>query len=111
MKIKFFAIYIAAGVAFLAASLWVFLSNGKSARALRTKYKMGGLMLTATSMLAASACQCSPVVTCYEPAEPPEVMCYDVVMEPEGGSGEGGSPEGNSGEDAQAEGGSQNDKQ
>lgn len=89
MKIKFLAIYIAAGVVFLAASLWVFLSKGKNARAIRTKYKMGGLMLTAATMLAASACQCSPVINCYEPAQPPEVMCYDVVMEPESTSAEG----------------------
>lgn len=88
MKIKFIAIYIAAGVMFLTASLWVFLSKGKNAKAIRTKYKMGGLMLTATSMLAATACQCSPVVNCYEPAPPPEVMCYDVVNEPDNNAGE-----------------------
>lgn len=81
MKIKFFAIYIAAGVAFLAFSLWVFLSKGKNAKAVRAKYRMGGIMLTASSMLAASACQCSPTVTCYEPAQPPEIMCYDVAVE------------------------------
>ena len=88
MKIKFLAIYIAAGVVFLAASLWVFLSKGKNARAIRTKYKMGGLMVTAATMLAACACQCSPVINCYEPAQPPEVMCYDVVDEPDNTSEE-----------------------
>lgn len=72
MKIKFFAIYIAAGVAFLGFSLWVFLSKGKNAKAIRAKYKMGGIMLTASSMLMASACQCSPTVTCYEPMDPNE---------------------------------------
>ena len=73
MKIKFFAIYIAAGVAFLGFSLWVFLSKGKNAKAIRAKYKMGGIMLTACSMLMASACQCSPTVTCYEPMDPKEL--------------------------------------
>lgn len=81
MKIQSFIVYIAAGVAFLAVSLWVFLSGGKSARAVRYKYKMGGIMLTAWSMLTAASCTGGPpVVTCYEPA-PPEVMCYDVPVE------------------------------
>lgn len=80
MKIKFIIVYILAGVLFAGASLWVFLSKGKSAKALRYKYKMGGIMLTAWSLLsAASMTGCSPVVTCYEPM-PPEVMCYDPVM-------------------------------
>lgn len=82
MRIKFFAIYLAAGAAFLAVSLWVFLSKGKNAKAVRAKYKMGGIMLTASSLLAASSCQCSPTtVTCYEPVMPPEVTCYDVARE------------------------------
>ncbi|MBO4566248.1 MAG: hypothetical protein J5695_03375, partial [Bacteroidales bacterium] len=78
MKIQYLAIYIAAGVAFLAVSLWAFLSNGKSARAIRYKYKLGGLMLTAWAMLSAASCEGpGPVVTCYEPA----VTCYDVAVE------------------------------
>ena len=72
MKIKFFAIYIAAGVAFLALSLWVFLSKGKNAKAVRAKYRLGGLMLTAWAMLSATACRCTPTVTCYEPMMPPD---------------------------------------
>ena len=76
MKIKFAIIYIVAGVAFLAVSLWVFLSNGKSARAIRYKYKLGGIMLTAWAMLSAASCEGpGPFVTCYEPA----VTCYDVA--------------------------------
>ena len=72
-------IYLAVGVAFLAVSLWAFLSNGKSARAIRYKYKLGGLMLTAWTMLSAASCEggTPPVVTCYEPV----VTCYDVAME------------------------------
>ena len=82
MKVKFAMIYIAAGVAFLAVSLWLFLSGGKSAKATRAKYRLGGIMLTAWSMLSAASCTGGPPqVTCYEPAAPPEVMCYDVAIE------------------------------
>ena len=78
MRFKFAFIYIAAGVAFVAVSLWVFLSNGKSARAIRYKYKLGGIMLTAWAMLSAASCTGRPpFVTCYEPV----VTCYDVAME------------------------------
>lgn len=76
MKIKFVAIYAVAGIAFLAVSLWAFLSNGKSAKAIRYKYKLGGIMLTAWAMLSAASCEgVPPFVTCYEP----EVMCYEPV--------------------------------
>ena len=51
MKIKFLAIYIVVGAAFLIASLWVTLSGGKSAKAIRCKYKLGGIVLTAWAML------------------------------------------------------------
>lgn len=78
MRTKYMIIYLAVGVAFLAVSLWAFLSNGKSARAIRYKYKLGGIMLTAWAMLSAASCTGpGPVVTCYEPA----VTCYDAVME------------------------------
>ena len=77
MRIKFALIYIVAGVAFLAVSLWAFLSNGKNARAIRYKYKLGGIMLTAWTMLSAASCSgVPPMVTCYEPV----VECYDVAM-------------------------------
>lgn len=80
MRIKFTLVYILAGIAFLGVSLWVFLSKGKSARAVGAKYRLGGIMLTAASMLSAASCESpvGPVVTCYEPAVPPEVTCYDV---------------------------------
>ena len=81
MKIKFAIVYVLAGVAFLVVSLWLFLSGGKSAKASRFKYRLGGIMLTAWSMLTAVSCIGGPPqVTCYEP-EPPEVMCYDPVVE------------------------------
>lgn len=71
MKAKYLIIYIVVGVAFLAVSLWAFLSNGKSAKALRYKYKLGGIMLTAWSMLTFASCEGpGPFVTCYDPAPP-----------------------------------------
>ena len=76
MKIKFVAIYALAGAAFLVVSLWAFLSGGRSARAVRYKYKLGGIMLTAWAMISAVSCEgFPPTVTCYEP----EVMCYEPV--------------------------------
>ena len=78
MKVKFLFIYIVAGVAFVAVSLWAFLSNGRSAKALRYKYKLGGIMLTAWAMLSAASCSGTPpFITCYEPV----VQCYDVAMQ------------------------------
>lgn len=76
MRSKYLIIYIAAGVAFLAVSLWAFLSNGRSAKAVRAKYRLGGIMLTAWAMLSAASCGNPPFVTCYEPV----VECYDVAM-------------------------------
>ena len=78
MRFKFAFVYIAAGVAFVAVSLWAFLSNGKSAKAIRYKYKLGGIMLTAWTMLSAASCEGTPpYVTCYDPV----VECYDVAVE------------------------------
>ena len=76
MKIKFLAIYIVVGAAFLIASLWVTLSGGKSAKAIRCKYKLGGIVLTAWAMLSVASCQGEPkMITCYDPA-PPELVFY-----------------------------------
>ena len=74
MKTKYLFVYLAAGAAFLIVSLWVFLSNGKSAKALRAKYVVGGLLLTSWAMFSAASCNGPFQVTCYEPA----VTCYDV---------------------------------
>ena len=77
MKAHQVIILITAGIAFLAVSLWAFLSNGKSARALRYKYKLGGILLTAWATLSTASCAgTGPFVTCYEP----EVQCYDVAV-------------------------------
>ena len=74
MRTKYLFIYIGIGVAFLAASLWVLLSGGKSARAIRTKYKLGGALLTTWALL--SAATCGPRVG----GGHPEVLCYEVMM-------------------------------
>lgn len=87
MKIKFFLIYVIVGAAFLGASLWVILSRGKSARAVRTKYRLGGIMLSAAAVLSAPSCSLisgllhtvTPQVTCYEPVMPDEDRVYIYV--------------------------------
>lgn len=71
MKTKYLLIYIFVGIAFLAASAWVFLSHGKSARAIRTKYRLGGIMITCAAMLSAASCEGpGPFVECYDPVPP-----------------------------------------
>ena len=71
MKIKALFVYIALGIAFAAVSLWVFLSKGENARAIRTKYKLGGAMIAAWAILSAANCQGpGPMVTCYDPVAP-----------------------------------------
>ncbi|MBO4670717.1 MAG: hypothetical protein J5640_02600 [Bacteroidales bacterium] len=78
MKVKFMIVYLVAGAAFLGVSLWVILSGGRSASAIRAKYRLGGIMLTALTMLTAASCGgVPPQVTCYEPA----VTCYDMPAE------------------------------
>ncbi len=71
MKIKALFVYIVLGIAFAAVSLWVFFSKGKNARAIRTKYKLGGAMIAAWAILSAANCQGpGPMVTCYDPVAP-----------------------------------------
>ncbi len=77
MRIKYLAIYLLAGAAFLAVSLWVFLSDGRNARAIRAKYKLGGILLMASAMLTAASCGRPPFVTCYDPVVPNEVVVVD----------------------------------
>lgn len=74
MKIKYAIFYAALAVAFAAVSAWVFLSGGRSAKAVRAKFRLGGLMLTVASFLATSCGGGSPQVTCYDT----EVLCYDM---------------------------------
>lgn len=86
MRIKYAIIYAALAVAFVAVSLWVFLTRGKSAKAVKSKFRIGGLMLMVASMLAAASCTGCGIFqpTCYDvpntPPEPePEPTCYEPV--------------------------------
>ena len=76
MKIKYFLIYVFVGAAFLGVSLWAFLSGGRSARALRAKYRLGGILLTTWAMLSISSCcgHIIPEVTCYDPVVPENIV-------------------------------------
>ena len=49
----------------MAVSLWVFLSNGKSAGAVKAKFRLGGALLTLTGMMTVGSC--NMVTTCYDP--------------------------------------------
>ena len=65
---------IALGVAFFGASLWLILSGGRSRRATRLKYRIGGAIL---SLVALTSTACNgpgpgPMVSCYDPAPPVE---------------------------------------
>ena len=57
---------ICTGAAFLAVSLWVWLSKGKNAKAVKTKFRLGGVLLTLISTISIGSCGGSPVVTCYD---------------------------------------------
>ena len=76
MRTKYFFIYVFVGIAFLAVSAWVFFSRGKNAKAIRAKYKLGGIMLMCMAMLSVSSCGeiLNPLITCYDPA--PEYSFY-----------------------------------
>ena len=74
MKTKYFLIYGFVGIAFLAVSAWVFLTRGKNAKAIRAKYKLGGILLMCLAMLS--------VASCGEILDPGEVTCYDPFVEP-----------------------------
>ncbi len=66
-------LFIALGAAFLAVSLWFALSGGRSARATRLKYRLGGALL---SLMALTSTACEGVmVSCYDPAPPPTNQC------------------------------------
>lgn len=76
MKTKYILLYAGLGTAFLAVSLWVLLSGGRSAKAVRTKYRLGGAMLTVWALLSSSNCGGpGPFVTCYEPVPPEPITC------------------------------------
>lgn len=76
-----FAIVIM-GAAFLIISLFVFITRGKSAFWTDKKMKVGGVILTLSSIVNCGCINsCQP--TCYDVANrngEPEVTCYDVAM-------------------------------
>ena len=83
MKTKYFLIYGFVGIAFLAVSAWVFFTRGKSAKAIRAKYRLGGILLMCMAMLSAASCGeiFNPVVTCYDPVvEPMDNTVYMYIQ-------------------------------
>ena len=72
MAMKKTLLVIGLGTAFLAVSLWVWLSNGKSAKAVKAKFRLGGALLTLTGTMTLGGCNLTR--TCYDPA--PENMVY-----------------------------------
>lgn len=75
-------IIVGLAMAFAAVSAWVWLSGGKNARAVRTKFKIGGLLLTLTTAVATQSCR-GFFTTCYDPAPTPmdpECELYDEDM-------------------------------
>lgn len=73
MKLKYILPYVAVAIAFAAVSLWVLLSGGRSAKAVRAKFRLGGIMLSLSGLAFMSGCG---AVTCYDPV----ISCYDVAM-------------------------------
>lgn len=70
MKIHYIIAYIALGIAFAAVSTWILISGKKSARAIKAKFRIGGLMLTISSLLSFVSCskpETDPILTCYDP--------------------------------------------
>lgn len=61
-------LFIILGIAFLAVSLWVILSRNKNIRAVKYKYKLGGLILSLSFFV--SACDNRSRITCYDPVVP-----------------------------------------
>ena len=59
---------IGLGIAFVGASLWVVLSGGRSAKAIRAKFRLGGAILTLVSLTSLASCEKN--VGCYDPAPP-----------------------------------------
>lgn len=77
MKAKYFFIYAGVGAAFILVSLWVLLSRGRNPKAINAKYKLGGILLIAWSILATASCEKGPLSNVEEAIDGGEVMCYD----------------------------------
>lgn len=82
MKTKYLLLYVIVGIAFAGACLWVFLSRGKNAKALRAKYRLGGIMLSCLAVLSVASCGGVggfPEVTCYEPVSVGPGRTEDII--------------------------------
>ena len=66
---------IALGTAFVAVSLWVWLTRGKSAKAVKAKFRLGGAIIALTSLMNLTSCgPDGPFgVDCYDPAPANEI--------------------------------------
>lgn len=73
MKLRYILPYVAVAIAFAAVSLWVILSGGRNAKAVRAKFRLGGIMLGISGLVSMSGCES---LKCYDPV----ISCYDVAM-------------------------------
>lgn len=74
---------VAISLLFAGASVWVWLSRGESAKAVRAKFRLGRALLTLLGLMTTTSCKTGcydPVVSCYDPAPPIE---QGVVPQPE----------------------------
>ena len=64
---------IGLGVAFLGVSAWVLLSGGRSAKAVRAKFRLGGAILTIVGLTSLASCGDGGgyMVDCYDPVPAP----------------------------------------
>ena len=68
---------IGLGIAFVGASLWVVLSGGRSAKAIRAKFRLGGAILTLVSFTSLASCENGgTLVSCYDPVAPQHNAVY-----------------------------------
>lgn len=65
------AFFIVLGFAFLAVSVWVWLGKGENAKAIKAKYKLGGMILSLSFFTA--SCDSGGTV-------PPDVTCYMIAQ-------------------------------
>ena len=77
MKAKYFLVYVFVGAAFLAVSLWVLVSRGRHPKAINAKYKLGGILLIAWSIIATASCEEGPLSEVEGAIDGGEIMCYD----------------------------------
>lgn len=63
-------LFVVLGIAFLAVSFWVWFGRGNNAKAIKAKYKLGGMILSLSFFIVACDTLNPP---------PPEVTCYMVA--------------------------------